>query len=172
MKKDQLKRTRIKTVDKLLSAYYDLPCEKSRNQGLLVDNIVQLRNWLYIDKTKKVDIMTLRTEFVFKKGEQIGVVYIKTRHEKPHLPKSHCRQCHYTWVLRNTTPPQKCNNVRGYTDDNEVKHSPCSHPRSWDQWPENFNVDTCGCNTCKKIYYEELEEQAEAARNDFKVVNG
>jgi hypothetical protein len=73
------------------------------------------------------------------------------------LPKVHCRQCHRTSSLTTPKAPEQCSNHNGYSDENGVDHPKCPHRRLWYVWPEDFDINTCLCETCKIIW--QIEQQ-------------
>jgi hypothetical protein len=83
--------------------------------------------------------------------------YVLGPNDEVSVPKVHCRQCHHTTAVMGGKPPTKCHNHKGYVDEQGIGHPKCVHPRHWYVWPEDFDINTCLCETCKIIW--QIEQQ-------------
>lgn len=80
-----------------------------------------------------------------------------------------CKQCFYDWPPDSETPPERCANVRGFTNE-QGEPVPACKSRKWDRWPEGFDPSTCKSKAALTVYYQEkLEEELEAIDANSKV---
>lgn len=93
---------------------------------------------------------------------KISVIFL-TKKENITLPRWFCKRCFYRWIPTSEQHPDRCRNVRGYTNE-EGQYVPKCGKTFWDSWADDFNPKTCTSQIALQVYYEEKAQLLELSR--------